>query len=419
MTRLARRNLLGLGSLTLAACGRRQAYFGRAAPPSTQTLIYEIPSEPSGLDPATSLGVGESYIWPALFEGLVSCDPDTLAPRAGLATHYEADASLTSFTFFLRGHRSPRGRLLPGAISGSGAAQWSDGRAVTAADFVCSWRRLADPSLGSGSAGNIFIVVNGQEIAEGKSRPEMLGVRALDDFTLYVNLRAPAAHFLKVVAMPSLSPVPCHAIQAHGASWTTPGRMVSCGPFVLQGWKPYDRIVLRRNTRYYAAERVLLQEIVFLPITDGSTCVNLYKTGSVHAMHGRAVPPLWIPALRARPDFHSAPAYRNMFYAFNTRRPPFDNALVRYAFAMATDKREITRFLDGGQTPARTLVPPFGGYQGVETLPVEAGGRVWDILSYDPEAARELMSLSGASHLVTALTFPNRSRSKEMAEILQ
>ena len=81
--------------------------------------------------------------------------------------------------------------------------------------------------------------------------------------------------------------------------------MPSCGPFLLHEWKPYDRIVLRKNTRYYDASRVQLDEIVFLPITDGATSVNLYKTGNAYAMHGRAVPPLWIPALRGRKDFHA------------------------------------------------------------------------------------------------------------------
>lgn len=195
--------------------------------------------------------------------------------------------------------------------------------------------------------------------------------------------------------------------------------MPSCGPFLLHEWKPYERIVLRKNARYYDAGRVHLDDIVFLPITDGATSVNLYKSGNAHAMHGRAVPPLWIPKLRARKDFHAAPAYRSMFYAFNTTRPPFDDALVRYAFHMATNKDEIARFLDGGQTPARTVVPPLGGYQGIGTLPVESGGRAWDVLSYDPEAARKLMSIAGAGRLVFDLTFPNRTRSKELAQILQ
>jgi oligopeptide transport system substrate-binding protein len=86
---------------------------------------------------------------------------------------------------------------------------------------------------------------------------------------------------------------------------------------------------------------------------------------------------------------------------------------------MATDKQQITRFLSGGQTPARTVVPPFGGYDGVASLPVETDGRAWDVLSYDPDAARALMKIADVGRLVFKLTFPNRTRSKEMAQILQ
>lgn len=66
-TRITRRTAIGLSPLALAACGRREENFGRSAPPSTQTLIYEIPAEPSGLDPAPCLAASEYYIWPALF----------------------------------------------------------------------------------------------------------------------------------------------------------------------------------------------------------------------------------------------------------------------------------------------------------------------------------------------------------------
>jgi oligopeptide transport system substrate-binding protein len=86
---------------------------------------------------------------------------------------------------------------------------------------------------------------------------------------------------------------------------------------------------------------------------------------------------------------------------------------------MATDKDEIVRFLAGGQTAAGTVVPPFGGYQVIGKLEVEAGGRSWDVLSYDPEAARALMTIARAGRPVLDLTYPNRTRSKEIAEILQ
>jgi peptide/nickel transport system substrate-binding protein/oligopeptide transport system substrate-binding protein len=86
---------------------------------------------------------------------------------------------------------------------------------------------------------------------------------------------------------------------------------------------------------------------------------------------------------------------------------------------MATDTKAVARFLEGGQIAARTVIPLFGGYPGVHSLLVEAGGRVWDVLSHDPPAARELLRMAKADGLAVDLTFPDRTRSKEMAEILQ
>ena len=416
---MSRRALLAAGSFAAASCARREPYFGKVTPPPTQTLIYEIEAEPSTLDPATCLAGSESYVMPALFEGLLSADPDSLQTRAALATHYEVDAGLTEFTFFLRGHANPRGMKLPGAGMVNSRAFWSDGQPVMADDFVHAWRRVADPTNGGTYADFLHPVANGKEIAEGKARPDTLGVRAIDALTLHVTLTAPAAHFLKLATDSALAAIPHHAVATGGSSWTDAGRMPSCGPFIFSEWKPYDRIVLRKNKQYYNAHRVQLEQIVFVPVTDGATGVNLYKAGNTHAMHGRAVPPLWITALSDRKDFHRAPAYRSYFYPFNTTQPPFDNPLVRYAFHMATDKEEIVRFLSGGQTVARSIVPPALGYESIRTLPIEAGARVWDVLSYDPEAARALMRLAGAGRLVFDLTFPNGPRSKEIAQILQ
>ena len=415
--RIPRRAVLGLGPVALASCTRREPYFGKSTPPRSQTLIYDLGGEPGSLDPTTSNGGTEYNVWPALLEPLLSRHPESMEPAAGLATHYEMDAGRTEITFFLRGHRSPSGSKLFGAPAKSEAALWSDGRPVTAHDVVWSWQRILDPVNG-GSPG-FSQLANAREINEGKAKPETLGAVADGPYTLRVTLRAPAAHFFKLVTSEWLSPVPRHAVEKHGDAWTRPGLMPSCGPFLLHEWKPYERIVLRKNPRYHAAGSVRLDEIRFLPVVDGATGVNLYKAGDVYTMHGRAVPPLWIPALRGRRDFYSTPAYRSLFYAFNTTKPPFDNVLVRYAFQMATNTQAVARFLEGGQTPARTVIPLFGGYPGIHSLLVEAGGRVWDVLSHDPPAARELLRMAKAEGLSVDLTFPNRTRSKEIAEILQ
>lgn len=194
---------------------------------------------------------------------------------------------------------------MPRAGSAGNLASWSDGHPVLAEDFVFAWRRMVDPRAANTYASSFYPVANAYEISKGKSRPESLGVQADGDLLLRISLGRPAAHFLKLIGM-QFAPVPQHVVQGTGPSWAQPGRMVSSGPFLLHEWKPYDRIVLRRNPRYYDAARVRLEEILFLPISDGATSVNLYKTGEAHAMHGRAVPPVWIPALRRRNDFQTS-----------------------------------------------------------------------------------------------------------------
>jgi len=417
--RIPRRAVLGLGPLTLASCTRLEPYFGKCTPPRSQTLIYDLGGEPSGLDPATALGGTEGDVLAALNEPLLSRHPASMEPAAGLATHSEIDAGKTELTFFLRGHRSPAGLKLSGAPASSEPVQWSDGRPVTAHDVVYAWRRLVDPANGGGNASYLYPLTNAKEISEGKAKPETLGVAADGPFTLRVTLKCPAAHFFKLATSENLAPVPRHAIERHGGSWTRPGLMTSCGPYLLHEWTPYERVVLRKNPRYHAASRLHLDEICFFPIVDGATAVNLYKAGDVYTMHGRAVPPLWISALRGRKDFYTTPAYRSLFYAFNTTKPPFDNPLVRYAFQMATSTHAVTRVLDGGQAPARTVIPVFGEYPSIQALLVEAGGRVWDVLSYEPAGARELLRIAKTDGPSVNITFPNRPRSKEIAEVLQ
>ena len=63
--------------------------------------------------------------------------------QAGAATHYQVDAAMTEFTFFLRGHPDPRGTRLPGAGPAGQPMFWSDGRPVTAHDFVFAWQASA------------------------------------------------------------------------------------------------------------------------------------------------------------------------------------------------------------------------------------------------------------------------------------
>ena len=283
---IPRRTLIAAGPLALAACSRaEEAYFGKTDPPQTQRLVYLLGAEPATLDPARSNDLWEAPAIHAMFEGLTSVHSATGQPVAALATHYQLSLDGLRYTFWLRGHPAPRGTPLSVVDGRELPAQWSDGSPITAHDFVYSWRRVVDPATAATEAYQFHWVRNAEKITQGAAAPETLSVNALDDFSLEVQLEVPAPFFLRLVASRQFFATPRQAIEKARRrddenSWTQPENIVTSGAFTLREQRPHERIVLVRRNSYYDVHRVSLEEIVFLPVIDGSTSANLYRPGS-------------------------------------------------------------------------------------------------------------------------------------------
>lgn len=428
---IPRRALLAAGPLALGACARaEQGYFGNTDPPRTQRLVYLLDHEPGSLDPTLAAPRQDELIL-SLFEGLTSLHPATGAPMAALATHFDVASDGLRYTFCLRGHPEPRGHRLPTtsdlpmeysrgrkAPPDHGPARWSDGVPIQAHDIVYSWRRAVDPSTAAEWAFLMRDVQNAEEITAGKLPPAKLGVRARDDFTVEMDLRNRAPFFLELVSGRIFCPVPQHAIQTHGRRWTEPGRIVTSGPFVLADRRPYDRIVLKTNPQYYEAQQVALNELVFLVVPDPTPRLNLYMAG-IGAVTQPWIPTI-MPTLRRKKDFRPQPNYNSAFWLINATTFPLNDVRLRYALNMATDKRPLADLAGAGSFPATSLVPPSNGYPSLRSLPVSIGGTTYDVLSYNPRAAREI--LAKAAHPFPArleYVCANMPDSKLWAQILK
>src|SRR5262245_12737897 len=411
---IGRRALLRAVPVALASCAQSEgAYFGSTVAPKTARLVHTLPGEIETLDPAKSTTSHEFWVIPALFEGLTHYHPELPTPMAALATHDEANAGFTQFRFYLRGHPAPRGIRLPSsadlpakftrgrkAAPDSLRAYWSDGNPITAYDFVYSWRRFVDPQTAAFFAPQFEIVKGAQEIISRKRPPAELGVHAPDEFTFVVDLRSSTSFFLEFITCYLYAAVPRHAVEAarrrHAEStWTEPSHIVTSGAFTLRDHRPYERIVLVRNPRYYDASLVGLEELTFLPVVDGTTVMNLYKAGNAAVTPGLGLSPLFTPLLSRKQDYHSAPAFGTGFHCISTRRAPFDNILLRYALNMATDKKSVTDFYGPGYLPARSLIAPLPQYSQPHSLSINVDGRVYDVLSFDVEGARSLLAKAG------------------------
>ena len=170
-------------------------------------------------------------------------------------------------------------------------------------------------------------------------RAEDVGVEAVDDRTLRIRLMRPIPFLAGLLTHQFFRPVPREAIERYGDAWTRPGHIVTSGPFTLQTWRPYDRIVVVRNPNYWDAANVKLDRITFYPLEDQTTMMNLYKAGEVDAMLNHTVPAAWVDTLRGKKDYMDEPEVAIEFYTFNTTRPPMNDVRVRKAFNMPRSTR--------------------------------------------------------------------------------
>jgi oligopeptide transport system substrate-binding protein len=336
--------LLIAGCIT--ACSRQQ---------KRADLVFINGAEPETLDPALITGQPEGRIVNALFEGLLRFDRHGKS-IPGVASFWEISPDRTTYTFHLRPD-----------------AAWSDGRRVTASDFVDSWCRTLDPATASAYSYQLFSVRGAEDFANGKTHDfTKVGVQALDGATLRVTLKQPTPYFLDLCAFPTLYPVRTDLIAKYGDDWVKPEHLIGNGAYLLESWRINDSVGLRKNPNYWDASNVHLGSVQVLPISQANVAYNFYAAGQADLIMDKGLaPPSLLDALKRRPDFHVAPFLGSFFLRFNCSKPPFSDVRVRKAFAMAIDRKRITtKITRAGESPAISFVPPgIPGYIAPEGLP--------------------------------------------------
>lgn len=320
--------------LMVWGCGRRE-------PTANVTVING--TEPESLDPHIVTGIPEMRITKALFDGLIKLDPQEARPIPALAERWDVSTDGRVYTFHLRSN-----------------AVWSTGEPITTADVLWSWMRALSPTTAGDYAGQLFYIKGAEDWYNGTTKdPSQVGIKALDDHKLRVELNAPLAFFPDLCAFPTLAVVPRAAIEQHGDRWLHAKPLPTSGAFTLGVWRVNDKVRLLRNPLYWDAANTASEIIDVLPTGSPSTSLNLYETGVADIVWDKdLVPAELIEVLKQRPDFHSFDYLGTYFYRFNVTKPPYDDARVRKAFAMATDKHRITTKLTlGGEKPAPHFVP--------------------------------------------------------------
>jgi ABC-type transport system substrate-binding protein len=353
-TRLA----VGVVVLALALTSSLPAHHAQAADGALRYLGGEVKT----LDPAFINDASDVQLLLQLYAGLTRLDENG-EPYPSLAESWTVSGDGRTYTFTLRDD-----------------LRFSDGSPLGAEDVRRSWLRILDPATNSTAPDVMSVIAGAPERLAGGSESDV-GIQAQDATTLVVELRHPAGYFPAIAATPTAFVVPPAADTSQ--DWQSVDAFVGSGPYVAESMND-TQLVLSANEQYVAGPPPI-REVDWITQVD-SDSVAAYADDQVDLAGVASFTASWIAF---DPDFgpalHESASLDVQYFGFDTSRPPFDDARVRQAFALALDRERLVPLAEGtGGMPASSVIPPA---LWPEDLPAD--------IPSDPEEARRLLDEAG------------------------
>jgi oligopeptide transport system substrate-binding protein len=376
--------VLALGLLLVLAAGCSGGQVGGpptpsdVAPKDKQVLHYQLvtgASDISGLDPDVSFDDLQETAQSAhaasmlpiglVFSGLVTLDQN-LAVENWDAKNISVSADGLKYTFTLRD-----------------GLKFSDGKAVTAADYAFSINRALDPCLASPVASYLYEIKDAMTFNAERCTPgtggapstyaqgygqtspaitTLLGdsVVAADPKTLVITLGAPAAYFLTALAYPASYAIEQSVVGANAlnSKWTddlskgATGQGGS-GPYYVSAWDHKGSLVLKANPYFW--KKPTIQTIDISIYADANAAYRAYTSGADDVGYP---PAAQLAQAKQAKDYHEQGTLWINYLGLNWKMAPFDDVRARQAFALALNKDQLNAdALLGAQMPTNHVVP--------------------------------------------------------------
>lgn len=304
----------------------------------TVNLGYELQS----IDPAINDETyGFIYINHA-FEGLLTKDINGKIV-GGSSDKWEISEDKLKYTFHIRED-----------------AKWSDGKKLTADDFVYSYRRVVDPKTASPIAYLMYYIKNAKDINMGKKPIESLGVTAVDENTLTIELENPTLYFEDILASGGCYvPVREDIINKYGDDWTwKPESYIGNGAYKMTERKPDELIAFELNTNYWDYKNQVAKKINFVLIADEYISLNAVRTGDVDFSIN--APPIGEIESLIKENLMAVSDIIGVYYLdLNNKDKTLSDKRVRKALSLAIDRNYIVSNIGHGKLiAAESFVPP-------------------------------------------------------------
>ncbi len=355
--------ILIFGSLAAPAWAQEKAQ--AATPKFGGTYRRPLGNNPATLDPALIADTYGFTVAQQIFDGLVQYD-GTLTIVPAIAQSWKATRDGLNWTFTLRK-----------------GVKFHNGREVTANDVVYSFTRILDPKTGS-KAAQVFLKVKGaKDYVEGRAKT-VQGFRALDQYTVQIELEEVAAPFVATLAVGYAKIVPREVVEELGPGFGS--RPVGTGPFKFTSWKKDEDIVLEANQDYFAS-RPFLDRLDY-KIYPGTPTDKMFASFENGGLEDSLIPASELEQVQGtrKYQFVRRPILGIRFLGLNISQGPLANPLVRQAFNYAIDREALVRDIHKNRYKAAYgfLPPGMYGYD-PQFRPYP----------FDPQRARALLAKAG------------------------
>lgn len=235
-------------------------------------------------------------------EGLVRLDKDgKVVP--GVAESWEKSEDGKTWTFKLRKD-----------------SKWSNGDTVTAKDFEYSWKRTLDPATASTYGFIMYDIVGAKDYNLGTvDNADGVGIKAIDDYTLQVDLVRPVHYFDSLMFFKTFLPQNQKVVEQFGQEYgTDKDKMVYNGPFTLTEWKLEDIYTMSKNPNYWDASSIKIDKVNTKIVKDTNAALNLYETGEIDIV---GLSSESVDKYKESPEFKTLLKASTYFFQVNGGRP--------------------------------------------------------------------------------------------------
>ncbi|MHA8111242.1 peptide ABC transporter substrate-binding protein [Lactobacillaceae bacterium Melli_B4] len=335
-----------LATLVLTACESKNSDDNDAS--SKKDLNWMSSASIATLDPSKAVdSVSDQIVYNA-YRGLLTLNGGNKV-TPGVARSYRVSKDGKTYTFNLR------------------HSKWSNGTPVTAHDFVYGMQRSVNPKTASQAAYYLDHVKNYDKVKTGQLPATALGVKAVGNYKLVIQLSVPQSYFKNLVTLPVFYPQNKAVVEKYGSAYgTASDKSVYNGPFKVTGWTgSNDGWTLTKNNKYWNAKKTKVNSIKYTVIKDPSTGLNEYQAGKLDELQlsGKQQ----VQHYKNNGQLRLRNTDSLYYIALNGDKiPALSNIYIRKALSLAVDRNQLTKdVLGDGSYPAKGLVPSgLASYRG-------------------------------------------------------